>query len=164
MSKKIIGALVAIIAMFGMSANAQNVMDKGSSIVTVGVGITNNRIPLSVAYDHGVVGNLFGSPNASLSLGGMLGTSFGKGYNGLFVGPRAGLHYHFIPQLDTYVALMLGLSAGKVNSNGTSSEWSTGPGWGTHLGARYMFTSNVGAFLELGYGYSFANIGIAFRL
>lgn len=164
MSKKIIGALVAVMAFFSLNANAQNVMDKGSSILTIGAGITDNRIPLSVAFDHGVVGNLFGSPDASLSLGGMLGTSFGNGYNGLFVGPRVGLHYHFIPQLDTYFSLMLGLEAGKYSSNGVSTDWSTDFDWGTHVGARYMFTHNVGAFLELGYGYSFANIGIAFKL
>lgn len=164
MSKKIIGALVVIMAMFSLNAKAQNVMEKGSNILTVGVGITNNRIPLSVAFDHGIVGNLFDSPNATLSLGGMLGTSFGKGYNGLFVGPRVGLHYHFIPQLDTYFALMLGLEAGKYSSKEVSTNWHTGFGWGTHVGARYMFTPKVGAFLELGYGYSFANIGLAFKL
>lgn len=164
MSKKIIGALVVIMAMFSLNAKAQNVMEKGSSIITVGVGITDKVIPLSVAFDHGIVGNLFDSPNATLSLGGMLGTSFGKGYNGLFVGPRVGLHYHFIPQLDTYFALMLGLEAGKYSDKEVSTNWHTGFGWGTHVGARYMFTPKVGAFLELGYGYSFANIGLAFKL
>lgn len=164
MNKKIMGALVAVIAMFGLSANAQNVMDKSSSIFTVGVGITDHRIPLSVAFDHGIVGNVFDSPDATLSLGGMLGTSFGRGYNGLFIGPRVGLHYHFIPQLDTYMSLMLGLEAGKYKDHNVSTDWHTDMGWGTHVGARYMFTPTVGGFIELGYGYSFANIGLAFKL
>lgn len=164
MNKRIIVALVAMMAMFGVNAKAQNVMEKGSNILTVGVGLTDNRIPVSVAFDHGIVSNLFDSPDAALSLGGMLGTTFGKGYNGLIVGPRLGFHYHFIPQLDTYVAIMLGLEAGKYSDNHVSTEWHTGFNWGTHVGTRYMFTPKVGGFLELGYGYSFANIGLAFKI
>lgn len=164
MRKKIFGALVVVMALFGLNASAQNVMDKGSRIFTVGVGVTDGRVPLSFAYDYGIVGNLFDSPNAALSFGGMLGTNFGKGYNGFFVGPRVGLHYHFIPQLDTYFSLMLGLEAGRISSNGVNSDWNTGLGWGAHVGARYMFTPKVGGFLEIGSGYSFANVGIAFKL
>ncbi len=167
--RKILATIIVVMsAMFGLQANAQNVMQKGTNLMTVGLGITNNVIPISVAFDHGMVDNLFDSPNAALSLGGMAGAEFGKNYNGFFIGPRVGLHYHFIPQLDTYFALMLGLESGNAKYEDenikVNSGWVSTLGWGVHLGARYFFTPAVGMFAEIGGGYSFANIGIAFKL
>ncbi|MDO5017221.1 MAG: hypothetical protein Q4E10_02525 [Porphyromonas sp.] len=173
MNKKIVVALVALMACFGLKANAQNVMHNGANIITVGAGLTDSHVPLSVAFDHGVVDNLFESPNASLSLGGMAGALLGKNYAGFVIGPRVGIHYHFIPQLDTYFSLMLGLTGARYKENvnvgngekvKVDSGWSNEFEWGSHIGARYFFTPQVGAFIELGYGYTFANIGIAFKL
>lgn len=139
------------------NAQAQNVVEKGVSIVNVGVGINDGALPINLSYDYGVIGNLFDNKSA-LTLGGLAGVLVGKNESGLIIGPRVGLHYHFIPKLDTYLSVMLGYNSikAKYNNNG-------GFDWGTHLGARYMFTPSVGGFLELGYGWSFANIGVAFR-
>lgn len=53
----------------------------------------------------------------------MLGTSFGKNYNAIFFISRSRpLHYHFVPQLDTYVSLMFGLNTGKYNSSSVSAN------------------------------------------
>ncbi len=44
------------------------------------------------------------------------------------------------------------------------NKWTHDFDWGTHIGARYFFTPTVGMFLELGYGYSYANVGLSFKL
>lgn len=159
---------VLLASLMCFQANAQNVMQKGTNLVSVGLGITNNRVPISAVYDRGIVDNLFDSPDAALSVGAMAGASLGKGYNGFLIGPRAGIHYHFIPELDTYMSLMLGLESGRysTSNNGevTNTGWVNNLGWGIHVGTRYFITPQVGLCLELGYGYSFANIGVAFKL
>lgn len=165
MKKRILLAIVAVMALFGLQANAQNVMEKGTSIVSAGLGLSSGSLPLYASYDYGVVDNLFESPNAAFSVGGMGGVVFAKGALGYVIGPRAAIHYHFIPELDTYFSLMLGAYGVHVTDKATNiSTWSHDFDWGTHLGARYFFTPKVGAFVELGYGYSIANLGISFKL
>lgn len=139
-------------------AQAQNVVEKGTNLVNVGVGINNGALPINVSYDYGVVGNLFDDKSA-LTVGGLAGALIGKDATGVLIGGRLGLHYHFIPKLDTYLSVMLGYDS--LDGDKKSSEGNFA--WGTHLGARYMFTQKMGAFAEFGYGYSFANVGVVFR-
>lgn len=165
MKKKLALAVMAVVALFGLQANAQNVMQKGTSIVSGSLGITSNTLPLYASYDYGVMDNLFQSPDAALSVGGLGGVVLGKGL-GYVVGPRVAMHYHFIPELDTYFSLMLGAHGWRSNKSNDNkpNAWEHEFKWGTHLGARYFFTPAVGMFLELGYGYSYANVGLSFKL
>jgi len=83
-------------------------------------------------------------------------------YNQFIFGPRAYLHYSFLDALDTYTGVMLGLeyfSWGRNNSSYTH----TGFHWSWFIGGRYFFTDNFAAMLELGYGATYANIGIAYK-
>ncbi|WP_298630074.1 hypothetical protein [uncultured Porphyromonas sp.] len=166
MKKRILLALVAVVALFGLQANAQNVMEKGTSIVSGSLGITSSLLPINASYDYGVIDNLFESPNAALSVGALGGVVLGKNTLGYVVGPRVAMHYHFIPELDTYFSLMLGAYGYHYKSSGEVSidKWTHKFDWGTHLGARYFFTPKVGMFAEVGYGYSYANIGLSFKL
>lgn len=169
----IMSVAVVLLAIVGASnANAQNVVQKGSSLVNVGLGITNNLLPIYGAYDYGIADNLW-DENSAFTLGAGAGLYLGNGFGGFFVGPRAALHYHFVPQLDTYFSLMLGYHNYTVQSTKVTIAGETtkiggasvgGFAWGTHLGARYMFTPKVGAYAEVGYGYSYLNLGVTFRL
>lgn len=151
----ILGGVIAT-----QEAKAQNVVEQGVNIVNVGVGFLDNDFPLSVGYDYGLTGEAFGHPDAAWTLGGLAGAIISDGNSGFFIGPRVGLHYHFVPQLDTYFSLMIGFeSRHHKNENKTKSDLS----WGTHIGARYLFSQNMGAFVELGAGYSFATVGLTFR-
>ncbi|MDO5035571.1 MAG: hypothetical protein Q4D93_01250 [Porphyromonas sp.] len=146
------------------SARAQNVIEKGVGLVNLGLGVTSDGVPVSVSYDYGVNGNLWDA-NSALTVGVLGGTTFADNYFGLYVGPRVGLHYHFVPELDTYVSLMLGFNYHQINNNGQGETVSKfRPEWGSHFGMRYLFTPTVGAFAELGYGYSILNLGVTFRL
>ena len=84
-------------------------------------------------------------------------------YNKFIIGPRGYLHYNFLDKLDTYTGLMLGLDyvswgSGNSNYNNTAFIWS----W--FIGGRYYFNDNLAAMLELGYGATYANVGIAYRI
>lgn len=83
-------------------------------------------------------------------------------YTKFIVGPRGYLHYSFIDKLDTYTGLMLGLDHvawGSGNSNYTNSAFI----WSWFLGGRYYFNDKLAAMLELGYGATYANIGVAYK-
>lgn len=140
-------------------------MDKGSNIVNLGIGGyfgNGNWLTLTGAYDYGVVGNLFDS-KSSLSLGATADFSVWKHGSSVYVGPRAGLHYHFVPKLDTYLALTLGYSHSFYNDGKYSNDASGGFGWDLSVGARYMFTPTLGGFLEFGHGRSNVRVGAAFK-
>ncbi len=83
-------------------------------------------------------------------------------YNKFIIGPRGYLHYSFLNNLDTYAGLMLGLdfvSWGSGNTDYNATDFA----WGLFIGGRYYFTDNLAGMLELGYGATYANIGIAYK-
>jgi hypothetical protein len=84
-------------------------------------------------------------------------------YNKFIIGPRGYLHYGFLENLDTYTGLMLGLdfvSWGTGNSDYTHTAFA----WSWFIGGRYYFADNLAGMLELGYGATYVNIGIALKL
>lgn len=84
-------------------------------------------------------------------------------YNKFIIGPRGYFHYSFLENFDTYTGLMLGLdhvSWGNGNSDYTHSDFI----WSWFLGGRYYFTDNLAGMLELGYGATYVNIGVAYKL
>lgn len=83
-------------------------------------------------------------------------------YNTFVFGPRGYLHYSFLDELDTYTGLMLGLTHISWGTN-SSSYKATDFEWAWFVGGRYYFTDNFAAMLELGYGATYANIGIAYK-
>ena len=172
MKKVLLALATALFGLFSLSANAQNVLDRGSNVVNVGVGLnsvsSSNYFTVLGSWDYGILGNLWDDRSA-LSVGAQVSFSTGEYLSAFSIGPTVGLHYHFIPKLDTYLRLMLGytgwtykdselneiVNAANVNKGGF--------GWNLALGTRYFFTQNFGAFVEVGYGISVANIGVAFK-
>ncbi len=88
-------------------------------------------------------------------------------YNRFIVGSRGYLHYSFLDKLDTYTGIMLGLevlsSKGGLSNKPETSDSSTGFVWAWFVGGRYYFNDNFAAMLELGYGVTYGNIGIAYK-
>ena len=174
MKRILLGLAAALLATSALTdASAQNVLDKGSSVFNIGVGLNNTRssnyFTVLGSWDYGVVGNLWDAKSA-LSLGVQGAFYTGESINGFSFGPTLGLHYHFIPQLDTYARLMLGYEGWSYKNSAANDLVDAvdgdhgGFGWNFSVGARYMFTPNIGAFLELGYGSSVANVGVAFSI
>ncbi len=152
------------LCLFGLGANAQNVIEQGTSIASVGVGLnpttfSSPAFTLSGNYEYGWLDNLWDEKSA-LTIGGYLGTSVMEGASVFQVGPKVGLHYHFIPNLDTYTALFVGFSQTHIGDSTTYRNWLYPS---IHVGVRYMFQPNIGVFAETGYGLSVLNIGASFK-
>jgi opacity protein-like surface antigen len=83
--------------------------------------------------------------------------------------------YHFRisnDKFDPYVGLGLGFmkfgykwTSSDPNFNETTNSVSLGSPFGYQIfaGARYMFTDNIGAYAEIGFGLSVANFGLTFK-
>lgn len=162
---------VVICAAFGMSdsASAQDVLDQGTNIANIGAGLNLRRIggedfssaTVNVFAERCFADNLWDDKSAFTAGGQLLGSFFKNGMS-YFIGPRAGLHYQFVPKLDTYLFLALGLhgynvGVDEVKSSGVEFGYNGG------LGVRYMFTPTVGGYAELGYGVTILNIGASFK-
>lgn len=165
--KKVLMTLVACFMLLPLAskAEAQDAFHEGTSFINLGVGFNDNYKkfpPISASYEYGIKGNLWDA-HSTLGLGAYTAFGASNNWNAFVIGPRIALHYGFVPKLDTYVSLMLGYINVSYDADVVVSQ-DSGFDWGAHLGLRYLFTPNVGGFMELGYGISYVNLGISFRL
>ena len=165
------------------SLNAQTPMTKGLNVAQIGVGLggwttgyTTSETPVIVlTYEKGIKDN-FGAGN--LSIGGSIGYKSGRiggfdfaasdwNYTYMaFVG-RASWHPHFVrsEKLDLYTGMSLGyyLITSDYESVYGDFDFSTGGvELGIHIGGRYNFSEQFGAFAELGFGLGVLNVGVAY--
>jgi len=89
---------------------------------------------------------------------------------------RCGYHFaEFIPndKIDLYLGLMLGNNYARYTFHTSDpcpshvKGYGSGYGgffWSGYAGCRYRFTDKIGAFAELGYGVSYLNVGVNFKL
>ena len=176
MIKKVLFAALALAGSVSL-ANAQEIFQKGTKAVNVGVGLGsylgNTTIPpLSASFEYGIKDNLINGDNGSISVGGYVGytassTDFVVSKYRIsyaILGARGSFHYQFIPKLDTYAGIMLGYNV--VSSSWSGSEIAGAAtasnqfAYSTYAGARYFFTENIGAFAEAGYGVAYLNLGV----
>jgi len=152
--KKII--LLAVMALFAVSALNAQVIQKGDWAANVGISL-NNTDPLVFggSIERGLVDNTFNLDGLTFGLGAEIGYA-SKSVSGIKVsafaiGIRAPFHYSPVENLDLYTAPALLFASATANVLGYSATVnSTEFGW-TIIGARYFFSSNIGAFLELGH-------------
>jgi hypothetical protein len=162
---------------------------KGDKVLNLGIGLGSTLYtgsyysskvpPVSVSLEFGFIDDFLDVQDLSLGLGGYfgytssryestwLGGSWGWDVSSIIIGPRGTLHYPFVDNLDTYTGLMLGYNVvtwkefGSIPTGFGSS--SSGIWWSYYIGGRYYFTDNVAAMLELGYGISYINLGVALK-
>lgn len=178
--------IVLAFVVMGLSSNAQNTFNKGDKVLNLGLGLGNTLYtgsnytssfpPVSASFEVGVKDELF-DDKSSLGIGGYLGYTgakweymdWGWDYSSIIVGARGALHYQLIDRLDSYTGLMLGyniVSSKMFGSGGLWDNYSTSASGITYswfLGGRYYFSDNFAGLLELGYGISYVNIGIALK-
>ncbi|MCC5937923.1 MAG: hypothetical protein JJU34_11640 [Lunatimonas sp.] len=170
---------------------AGQAFDQGTQVIAVGVGIGSSlgsfnyssQIPaISLQYERGVwqAGDV-----GVISLGGYAGykgfsykTSSGNfeatsKWNYTILGLRSAFHYQGIEndRLDLFGGLMFSyniLNYSYEDNTGSSAvssgNFGSSAGMTIYVGGRYYFMENVAAFAELGYGVSYLNLGLAFRL
>lgn len=184
-------ALVLFTATLLASKAKAQFFEKGTNVISAGVGLGGSfgsysygsQTPaLSLQYERGVWD--IGGPGV-ISLGGYAGVksykysgssgpySYSEKWNYTVIGVRSAYHYNGISneKVDLYGGLMLSYNilSYKFKDNGGSSSIYRGGSYGSNVGfsayagARYLFTENLGAFAELGYGVSYLTLGLAYK-
>ena len=161
--------------------------DVGTNAVNLGIGLGNRygygsgggsssvSPALSVSYERGIlplgpgvlgVGAFVGYQGASYDLGG--GDKWK--YTDLVVTLRGAFHYPVLANLDAYGGLSLGVRHLGTSFSGPSGSFYNSIGADASVneaavnlfvGGRYYFTSNIGAFAELGYDQTYLKVGLA---
>lgn len=154
---------------------------KGTTAVNAGIGLGTAlgglgkaRPAVSASVDRGMWD--VGGPGV-VSVGGYLGNTGYKysdgGYdakwNYFIVGARGAYHYNgfsSLSKLDVYGGVMLGYNIVSYTADGdeisTGNSYGSGVGFSGFVGGRWLFSENVGAYAELGYGVSVLNVGVTF--
>lgn len=150
---------------------------KGSTVLNVGIGFGSTIYgsgygmqlpPLSASLEIGVADNLFGNGKGAFGVAPYAGFATylysGTNVTSMNFGMRGNLHYPFTDNLDAYTGLAMGyrmvkwghdFSGGGLIGNGVDLGWI--------IGGRYYFNNNIAGMLELGYGISYINLGVAFK-
>ncbi len=152
----------------------------GTNVIGFGLGLVNNLdypnggstlMPLTVSYERGL--NVAAGPG-TIGVGGVFSYSHYKWGEGdykwtvMYIAAKGAYHVDLAKneKLDTYAGLTLGYARTKVNWDsyyaGDASEGEVK--LGVLAGARYFFTPNVGAHLELESGpMSHITIGLNYK-
>lgn len=176
---------IAIAIMFTVSSYAQE-FEEGDKVLNLGIGFGSTYYsgtlystalpPISASFEVGIKDGIL--DEGSLGVGGYVGfsrykyeyLSWGYNYTNFVIGARGVFHYPFMDKLDTYGGLMLGFRVVSAKEFGDAifgydySTSSSGLTSSIFVGGRYYFSDNLAAMLELGYGISYINLGIAFKL
>lgn len=159
---------------------------KGDKVLNVGIGFGSSLYsgsyyhvtfpPISASLEFGVADNIIDDKGA-IGVGPIVGFAaykydyqgWGWKYSNLLFGGRGYFHYPLVKKLDTYTGLTLGYNIVSSTEFGTApgydySTSSSGLVWAWFVGGRYYFKDNFAAFLELGYGVAYLNLGVAFKL
>jgi hypothetical protein len=133
--------------------------------ISLSVELAPFKIPLTLgavlAYARSTDGYLRWNYNAGL-------LSYDVVYSYYMFGGRAAYHFNFaVKGLDPYLGVTVGYSVVLVQESrsGTLTRFENADYVmaGGHLGVRYFFIPQVGFFLEIGYGISIFNMGLAIR-
>ncbi|MFD1145102.1 hypothetical protein ACFQ4C_28490 [Larkinella insperata] len=169
--KKILSSLLVMtLLLVGTETFAQMPIDKGSKFLNAGIGLGGwggigfggGGIGLGASFDLGVAKNITVG-----ALGAFRGYSgYGSYYS---IGVRGSYHFNELLQLDNdkidlYAGLGLVYSGWSWNNNyGGFRNSIGGVDLGGHVGGRYFFTENIGAFAEAGFGVAPLQLGVTFK-
>jgi len=152
---------------------------KGDKVLNLGLGLGSHYYtsyykmqvpPVSASLEFGIVDNVV--EKGSIGVGPYLGFFSSKYANywrtsNLVLGVRGNFHYPLLNKLDTYTGLLLGYNIISYkdlgDAVGTYSGSTSGVAWSWFIGGRYYFKDNIAGMLELGYGISYLNLGIALK-
>ncbi len=185
MKKLFAFALVAIFSLPFLQAQ-ESMFNLGDKVVSLGIGLgstlysgslyTRGFPPLTLSYNQAVKDDVL--EKGVIGIIGAVGyTSYkydylgwGYKYSNIFFGGGGTFHYPVLDKLDTYVGLMLGYNIVSANEFGTSSigwDYSSTSSrfvFAGFVGARYYFTEQFAAFVQLGYGIAYFSFGVSLKL
>jgi hypothetical protein len=184
MKKLTLSILGAILIIANVSAQ-DPIFLNGDKVVNIGIGLGNVLYtgtyyhmqvpPVSASFEYGIMDGIV--EKGSIGVGGYLGYSsykwdyqgWGWKYSNFIIGARGAFHYPLVNKLDTYVGILLGVNIVSSKEFGTPIGYdytasSSGLAYSGFLGGRYYFTDKFAVMAELGYGITYLNIGVAFKL
>jgi hypothetical protein len=158
-----------------VSHTALSQYDNGDKLINAGVGLNpynSSGFPIGASFEYGFMDAI--SLGVSLDIiTSTYRTTTGNDFTVIYTGARGSFHFnelfnHGIEKLDLYAGATIGYRSfiwnKTTNIGGLGSAYTSGLFVGAHAGARYYFTQNLGAFLEVGVaGSSNARTGIAVR-
>ena len=174
MSKSIY-SLIAIIALCILThSNSQAQSYKmGDNLLNVGIGVgvySYGGLPIGASFEHGFT--------EQISAGGFIDylswknsySSYNYSWRFIYFGARVSYHFNELlnlnnDKLDVYAGAGLGYSAVSTSDNLVSgySGYSNRLFLNLHVGGRYYFSNNIGAYAEAGYGVSALKLGLTFK-
>lgn len=179
------------IGLSAMMATRAQQFQKGTNVVSAGIGLgssilsysgTSQTPAISLQYERGVWD--VGGPGV-ISLGGYAGFkgykysgkygsyNFEQKWNYTVIGVRSAYHYNGLKadKVDLYGGVMLSYNILKYSYTDNSGQgvysgagsYGSAAGFSIYIGGRYFFTDNLAAFMELGYGVAYLNLGVALK-
>lgn len=161
-----------------LSAQSKVTFDKNTSYLHAGIGFGGGFYsgsvtlpPVSLSYEKAVtdkisIGGIVGYSSSQYNYA-FEGGSYKWKYSYLLIGARGNYHFATTEKFDPYAGLTLGYNIVSVKSPAQARGY-TAKGsallFGGQLGANYYFSSNTGAFAELGYGIGVLTIGLTAKL
>lgn len=144
---------------------------------------------ITASFEHGVasvdgigaigVGGLFANKSVhykSTSHSYSTTYEYDRKWSNTVIGLRGAIHLNELlesDQFDVYGGLMLGYNIGSYKDkstrtyHGVTTDWSDDyhyklnfVTWSTFVGGRYYISDHIGAYLEVGYGVSYLNLGL----
>lgn len=178
---KKIALIIALATVGTFSATAQS-YDAGNKLLNVGVGLGSTLSaaglktslpPIGLSFEYGFTekisgGAYVGYSSASEEFAGF-GGNYKWNYTYTIVGARGSYHFATSDKLDPYFGATLGYNVVSVNLEkpagglDVTAASASAVLYSLHLGTRYYFTDNIGAFAELGYGIAYLQLGVAVK-
>jgi hypothetical protein len=164
--KKTTLLLVMIFGAFFVSTSTASAQEtvRGTNYLNLGIGVgtiglfSSGGVPIIVSFEHGITDDI----GVGVILG-YLSTSYDYTYT-LF-GVRGSYHLNELlnvqsSKVDLYGGASIYYRHYKIKNYDTSAG-TVRPG--LHVGGRYMFSNNLGAFAELGYSISALQLGVSLK-
>jgi outer membrane protein W len=173
---KKIALIIALATVGTFGATAQS-YDVGNKLLNVGVGlgstlsgsgINSTLPPIGLSFEYGFTEKISGGAYVGYSSASQdLGAGFKANYTYTILGARGSYHFATSDKLDPYFGLTLGYNVATATIEPTSPFLTVASAsavlYSLHLGSRYYFTDNIGAFAELGYGIAYLQLGVAVK-
>lgn len=172
--KKLLSSLFVVTLLACGTANAQYA--QGDKLLNLGIGVGGfygGGLPIGGSFEYGVTDQISVGAQADFYTW-SYNYGFGAGkyrYTFIPIALRGSYHVNELlnlnnDQIDLYGGLQLGYYISSTNTDfgaGFNNLYGNRVLFGVHLGGKYYFKPNIGAFAEVGYGVAGLKLGVAFK-
>ncbi|GAB3925858.1 hypothetical protein [Larkinella terrae] len=174
MKKVLSSLLVMTLLLVGTKSFAQ--YQKGDKFLNAGIGLGayyGGGVPIGASFEVGVTDEISVGAQVDFYTWGYNYVGYKWRYTFIPVAVRGSYHVNELlnlnnDKLDLYAGLALGYYISSYSDNsGYTGFYDNSYGnrvlFGLHIGGRYFFKPNIGAFAEVGYGVAPLKLGVTFK-